>query len=277
MYQQGEPSGSRSNPPNYLRIAPFENGDNHGAAVVARPPLFTGVLPGDYTKISAAARVTQFTRREVLHIVGDSVQRVLLLTSGFAKASKVGTSGMEVILRFAVPGDVLGAADLFSTGRHGATVQALRPSRALVWDAVAFKAMVERYPVLHQNMARLLIGDLLELEQRFREVATEKVGQRVALQLLRLEEQIGRRVNGTIEIGLSREELAQMTGTTLFTVSRLFSAWEALGMVRPGRESVSICDVPLLRAIGGGDNSLRSEEPVLGHEATPSRAFRVSG
>ena len=173
--------------------------------------------------------------------------------------------------------DVLGAADLFASGSHGASVQAFRPCRALVWDAVAFKAMVERNPVLHPNMARILIGDLLELQERFREVATEKVGTRVARQLLRLEEQIGRRVNGAIEIGLSREELAQMTGTTLFTVSRLLSAWEALGMVRPGRESVSICDVPMLRAIGSGDNSLRSEEPVLGREAALSRVWRASG
>jgi CRP-like cAMP-binding protein len=223
----------------------------------------------------ATAHVRQFSRREVLHIEGDSVRRVLLLTSGFAKISKLSTSGSEVILRFGVPGDVLGATDLFSSGKHSTSVQAFRPCRALVWEAVAFKALVEHYPVLHQNMVQILIGDLVELEDRFREVATEKVGPRVARQLLRLEEQIGRRVDGAIEIGLSREELAQMTGTTLFTVSRLLSAWEALGMVRPGRESVSICDVPMLRAIGCGDNLLRSEEPVLGHQAI--QGFRANG
>ena len=102
-------------------------------------------------------------------------------------------------------------------------------------------------------------------------------GPRIARQLLRLEEQIGRRVNGAVEIGLSREELAQMTGTTLSTVSRLLSAWEALGTVKPSRESVSICDVPMLRAIGRGDNSLPSEEPVLGHLAAVSKVLRGSG
>jgi len=56
-------------------------------------------------------------------------------------------------------------------------------------------------------------------------------------------------VNGVIEIGLSREELAQMTGTTLFTISRLLSAWEARGMVRPRREAVTICDIESLRAV----------------------------
>ena len=71
----------------------------------------------------------------------------------------------------------------------------------------------------------------------------------MARQLVRLLERIGRPVNGTVEIGISREELAQMTGTTLFTVSRLFSAWEARGLVRPRREAVTICDIQSLRAI----------------------------
>ena len=66
---------------------------------------------------------------------------------------------------------------------------------------------------------------------------------------MRLLEQIGQPVDGAIEIALSREELAQMTGTTLFTVSRLFSAWEALGVVRPRREAVAVYDVDSLRAI----------------------------
>ena len=269
LHPQSEPSGSRSNPADCLKVVPFKNGNNHAEAVPARPPLFSGVLPADYTRIAAAAHVKQFARREVLHLEGEPVRRVIALTSGFAKIGKLSTSGTEVILRFGVPGDVLGAADLFSAGRHGTSVQAFRPSRALVWDAMAFRALVERYPVLHQNMAQILIGDLLELEDRFREVATEKVAPRVARQLLRLQEKIGRRVNGVIEIGLSREELAQMTGTTLFTVSRLLSAWEALGMVRPGRESVSIRNVAMLRAIGSGDNSLL--------EAILSKAVRASG
>ncbi len=277
MHPQGGTTGSRSSLVDCLNVIPFKNGDHHGAAVLARPPLFSGVSPEDYARIVATAHVKQFARREVLHIEGDSVRRVLVLTSGFTKISKMGTSGMEVILRFGVPGDVLGAADLLATGRHGTSMQAFRQCRALVWDAVAFKALVERYPVLHLHMARILIGDLLELQDRFREVATEKVGARVARQLLRLEEQIGRRVNGAIEIGISREELAQMTGTTLFTVSRLLSAWEVLGVVTPGRESVSICDVPLLHTIGTGGDSLPCVGPVPGHEDALSQTLRASG
>ena len=249
LYQQSEPVWSRSDGAAHPSLVHRKNGENYGGTVGQRPPLFTGILPGDYTRITAAARVKEFTRGEMLYIEGDSVQQVLLLTSGFAKINKLGLSGTEVILRFSAPGDVLGATGLFSTGKHCTTAQAFRLCRALVWDPPAFTALAERFPILHQNMARILGAELLELEERFREVATERVAPRVARQLVRLLEKIGRRVDGGVELSLSREELAQMTGTTLFTVSRLLSAWEARGMVKPRREGVTICDVQALNAI----------------------------
>jgi CRP-like cAMP-binding protein len=239
----------RSNGVEQPRIVYRSTGDNQGGTAAGHPPLFSGIVAGDYTGISAAARAKEFARGEMLHFEGDPVGQILLLTSGSVKITQLGQSGAEVILRLVVPGDVIGAPDLFSAGKHCSTAQAFRTCRALVWDARAFKALVERFPVLHQNMVRILGQNLLELEERFREVATARVGPRVARQLVRLREKIGRLVNGEIEIGLSREELAQMTGTTLFTVSRLLSAWEARGMVKPGREAVTICDLPSLRAI----------------------------
>jgi CRP-like cAMP-binding protein len=247
--QPAEPLSSRSDGADHLSIVHRHNGDNHGLSVVERSPLLSGILAGDYTIISAAARVKEFPRGEMVYAEGDSVQHVLVLTSGFAKITQLGPGGTEVILRFCVPGDVLGAVGLFSNGRHYTTAQAFRPCRALVWDASTFDALVKRFPMLQQNMVHALGEDLRELQERFREVATERVAPRVARQLLRLLEKMGRPVNGLVEVGLSREELAQMTGTTLFTVSRLLSAWEADGIVRPRREAVAICDERALRAI----------------------------
>ena len=108
---------------------------------------------------------------------------------------------------------------------------------------------MEGLPVLHQNMIRFISGHLQELEERFRELATERVAPRVARQLIRLQEQAGLPWKGEVEIRLSREELAQMTGTTLYTVSRLLSAWEAHGLVTCRRESVMISDASALRRV----------------------------
>ena len=240
------------------RVVSFKPPDLHREAGAGRPPLFSGISAEDYAAISAAARAKEFTRGEVLYLEGDAVEQILLLTSGSVKTTRLGLSGVEVILRLWVPGDVLGPADLLAGGRHSSTAQAFRLTRALVWDATSFKALVGRYPVLDQNLLRMVVRYLADLEERFRELATERVAPRVARQLVRLLPQIGRPADGAIEVGLSREELAQMTGTTLFTVSRLFSAWETRGLVKPRREAVTISDVQALSAIA----EETSEDPV---------------
>jgi CRP/FNR family transcriptional regulator, nitrogen oxide reductase regulator len=247
-YQVREHSRSRFNGDDPI-AAQRTNGGNNGAAMAERPRLFSGVLPDGYAEICRAARSREFMRGEMLHIEDNAVERIFLLTSGSAKITKLGRGGEQVIVRLAGPGDILGMIGLFSCGTYCTTAQAFRPCRALVWDARVFKGLVERFPVLNQNMVAILGQQLTELEDRFREVASDRVGPRVALQLLRLLKTIGHPVDVGVEVGLSREELAQMTGTTLFTVSRLLSAWEARGVVRPRREGLAVCDVESLRAI----------------------------
>ena len=85
LYQHGEPFWSRSNGAVLPSLVHRNHGDNSGGMVGQRPPLFSGILPGDYSRIAAAARVKEFERGEMLFSEGDSVQQVLLLTSGFAK------------------------------------------------------------------------------------------------------------------------------------------------------------------------------------------------
>ena len=227
--------------------------DSPSALLRERPRLFSGILPADFTGICRVARLKQFARGEMLHFEGEPVERVVLLTAGAVKLTKLGRGGSEVILRLASRGDFLSAEGLMWCGMHCTTAQALRACRGLIWDAEVFKGLVDRFPVLHQNLLSILGDHLRELEDRFRELATGRVGPRVALQLLRLLKTIGQPVEDGVEIGLSREELAQMTGTTLFTVSRLLSAWEAQGVVRPRREAVAICDIESLRSLARED------------------------
>jgi CRP-like cAMP-binding protein len=80
-----------------------------------------------------------------------------------------------------------------------------------------------------------------EMQARYRELATEKVERRIAHALLRLTAQLGtRNETGQIELPFTRQELAEMSGTTLFTVSRTLSEWERRGLVETGRERVTI-------------------------------------
>ena len=240
------------------------------------PPLFAGISPVEYDAILAASHPCEFQRGDVFYLESEPVKDVLLLTSGLVKVTKYGLSGTEVILRLSGSGDVLGLENLILDGAHRTTVQAFRGCQALVWDAPAFRALIDPYPILHRNIARIASGHLLELEERFREMATEKVGPRVARQIVRLLDQIGRQTDGGIEIGVSREELAQMTGTTLFTVSRLLSAWETLGVVAPRREAVAVFNIDTLHSLAGGFPDLKHGSTRGGEESTRQGTVRLT-
>ena len=223
--------------------------DGDGWAAVEAAPLFSGVSPEDVKRFSAGARLKRFARGEMPFLEGEAVEQVLLVISGSVKITQLGPNGLEVILRLAAAGDVFDTESLFSTGRHTTTAEATRACGTLVWDAGIFKALFEGRPVLSQNMIRTTCGQLRELEERFRELATEQVAPRVARQLIRLQEQAGSPQKEEVKIGVSRGGLAQMTGTTLYTVSRLLSAWEAHGLVNSRRASVMIRDVRSLRKV----------------------------
>jgi CRP-like cAMP-binding protein len=192
-----------------------------------------------------------FPRGELLFLKGDCAYQVLLLISGIVKNTQLGSSGMEVIVRLSSPGDVLGATGAMSRGVYESTAQAFRSCRALTWEARTFRGFADQYPIVQSNLVSILGRDLRELEERFHEVATEKVGSRVARQLIRLEGKIGHVVGNEVQIDISREELAQMTGTTLFTVSRFLSTWEMKGAVTPSRQTVVIRDRDLLLSVSG--------------------------
>jgi CRP-like cAMP-binding protein len=79
-----------------------------------------------------------------------------------------------------------------------------------------------------------------EMQSRYRELATERVEQRIARALLRLTSQSGKKSEGGIELSLSRQDLAEISGTTLYTVSRVLAEWERKAYVQTGREKVWI-------------------------------------
>jgi CRP/FNR family transcriptional regulator, nitrogen oxide reductase regulator len=221
-------------------------------ALVQQFALFSGISAADCTNILSTSREKHFSRRQTIFCAGDPIQQILLLTSGCVKVMQLGQDGKEAILRINGPGEVLGL-ELWSGGSHCSTAQALRPSSALVWDTTCFEALSERFPILRRNTTRILGERLHELEERFREISTEKAAPRVSSQLVRLLNQVGRRLNGNVEVSLSREELGQLTGTTLFTVSRLLSQWQHRGIVSARRQAVLVRNLPALVELAQGE------------------------
>jgi len=220
------------------------------AALVAHFEAFADIPAADCIAIVASAHERHFPRRHTLFFEGDPARQVVLLTSGFAKITQLGSSGQEVILRLHGPGDVLGGLGRWANCDHCSSARTVQPATALIWETAQFETICDRFPLLRRNIGHVIERRLNELDVRFREISTEKVSPRLSSQLVRLMKQVGRTVeDGHVEIALSRRELAQLTGTTLFTVSRLLCRWETQGIVITRREAVLVRDVPALMQI----------------------------
>jgi CRP-like cAMP-binding protein len=213
---------------------------------VQRFEAFSEISSSNCAAIVADAQETQFQRHSTIFSEGSPATRVALLLSGYMKVTQGRAQGQEVILRLNGPGDLLGKLGNQARANHSYTTYTVQPSVALVWEIDNFEAAVNRFPILRRNIASILERHLTELEIRYREVSTEKVPSRLSNLLVRLVTQVGKRIEGCVEIALSRRELAQLTGTTLFTVSRLLCQWEAQGIVSARREVVLVHDVPAL-------------------------------
>jgi CRP-like cAMP-binding protein len=124
--------------------------------------------------------------------------------------------------------------------KYRSTSQAVTACIALVWESGVFESLATRYPSLRLNVAYILYKQLEDMEDRFREISTERVSSRLSRQVMRLVEQVGIPSNGSVEIKITREELAQLIGTSLYTVSRLLSAWDREEIVTTRRAGFSV-------------------------------------
>lgn len=177
-----------------------------------------------------------------------------MLTQGRVKVTQLTAHGVEILLRFVGPGELFGCVAALGEGVYPVTAAAVEPGMVLRWESKEIAALLEGCPHLSQNALRLLSGRVLELQERLRELSTERVERRVARALLRLARQAGRKVEGGVllDLPLSRQSLASLTGTTLYTASRILSRWEQQGLIASGRARILLRSLHGLTAIAEG-------------------------
>jgi len=175
---------------------------------------------------------------------GERADYLHILLSGRAKLCTISADGQQVNLRTLVPNQLFGAVGAIDpNANYPACAQALEDSTSLAIESDAFAHLLAERPHLSFGLMRLMTGYIQEMQERYSELATERVEQRIARALLRLTAQSGkRREQGGIDLSFSRQDLAEMTGTTLYTVSRCLSSWEKKGIITTGRERVTVID-----------------------------------
>ena len=213
--------------------------------------LFSGLDGPALRSVSDAARIRETKAGVSFFREGDPAESFFIVQSGSVKLTQVTPEGHQVVLRLIGAGDPFGGVAAFGGGAYPVSAEAVTDVTALEWPGPVMASLMETYPKLAINAVRFVAARLHELQVQYRQLATEKVERRVARALLRLGEQAGRRTEAgiLIDLPLSREDIAQMTGTTLYTVSRIISRFEADGLVEAGRQHIVIRDPQALTSI----------------------------
>ena len=213
--------------------------------------LFTGLDGPALRSVSDAARIRETKAGVSFFREGDPAESFFIVQSGSVKLTQVTPEGHQVVLRLIGAGDPFGGVAAFGGGAYPVSAEAVTDVTALEWPGQIMASLMETYPKLAINAVRFVAARLHELQVQYRQLATEKVERRVARALLRLGEQVGRRTEAgvLIDLPLSREDIAQMTGTTLYTVSRIISRFEADSLVEAGRQHIVIRDPQALTSI----------------------------
>ena len=206
--------------------------------------FFHGLSEKQGDEIIRRGTTRDLKAQTVLFREGDPARQTYLVLKGRLKLGKVHELGKEVLIRYIGPGELAAMITVLEGRDYPVTAETVGETRVVGWDRRTMLQIMAEYPQLSINMIRNSMDRLEDLQSRYLEMHAEQVEQRIARSLLRIMKQSGRRSGDEIIIDfpISRQELADYTGTTLYTVSRTLSAWEKKGWVKSKKTRIIIAD-----------------------------------
>ncbi len=221
---------------------------------IAAVPMFRRLTPADRSALAALARRVELSRGDVLFRERDAPDSLWVVESGRVKVVKSSANGRELILDLFGPGDPVGAVAVFEGLPYPATALAQVPATCLEIESQGFLALLDRNPSLVRGLLSGLALRLRELTARLADLAGAGVEARLARALSSLAEGAGeQRPEGLfVPVRLSRQELADLCGTTIETAIRVMSRWSKVGIVRTEPDGFLLLDRQALAELAQG-------------------------
>jgi len=216
-----------------------------------RSTIFRRLSPDDRQRLAAVARLRSYDKGTLLFNEGDASDQLYTLVEGRVKVFKTTARGANVILEIFGPGDPVGAVAVYESRAYPASAVALEPTTCLQIPRQAFFQLLETHPSLVRGLLTGLTHRLVELTSRLSELSGGRVEARLARFFMKLATDMGQqRPEGLfIPLALSRQELADMIGTTIETSIRIMSRWGKQDLVRTEKDGFVIADQAALEAI----------------------------
>lgn len=205
-------------------------------------------------RIAAVGQIRPVAEGTAIFQQGDASTSLHMLLEGRVNITHHTAAEERILLSLTQPGEILGGASAFRGAPYASSAFAACNVQLMTWSASQISELFDRFPLLTTNALTIVGKNADELMARMREIAHQPVEQRLASAILRIVEitpDKGRRAGSAVEVQLTRRELADLVGTTFYTVSRIASAWARERIVINGRNRIIVKDVDRLRIIRG--------------------------
>lgn len=212
-------------------------------------PIFKALDEHELKLIADTVKERVYKKNSIIVSEGNHGDSMYIVKSGKVKIYKTDVSGREIILGIKGEHKMFGEVTLFTDVKYPATVKTIEDSEILILENAEVEKIVKSSPELALAIIKVLSDRLLKSQQRIKELVMDDVYMRTARELLSLSEKYGKE-NGNsteLDLGLTREEIASMIGTSRETVSRVLSRFGSEGSISIKGRKINIVDETKLR------------------------------
>jgi CRP/FNR family transcriptional regulator len=219
--------------------------------ILAALPIFAGLSDRDWEKIIDFFGERHYQKDDYIFLEGEAPEAIYVVKTGKVKVLRHSTDGKDVVLRVVSPRQMLGTVAVFDGAGYPGTAQVIEDCALLVIARNDCITLVQRFPVFALAVIADMGHRLRSSAEQIRSLAVERVEQRIARVLLKLAETAGSDApeGRVIEMPLTRQDVADMTGTTVETAIRVMSKFRRGGWIKTRRGKVVIVEIRQLEQI----------------------------
>ena len=216
---------------------PSEMTSERVLSAVRSVPMFRGLAPDDQKRVAALASLKEFERGDYLWRAGDPAENLTVILRGRVKIIRH-AEDRDIILELFGEGDPVGAIAVYNYVPYPASAVCLEPVSLLILPRREYFELLDRHPEFARGIIRELTRLTIALTRKLEEMSGQRVEVRIGQLFLTLAERMGREGREGIEIPiqLSRQEIADLVGTTVETAIRVLSRWGREGVLVSGEK-----------------------------------------
>ena len=226
-------------------------------SVLQKVPFFSGLTADEIRIVNKQFREYGYQSGEPIYFSGETAADLYVVAAGQVKLLRHSLGGQDVLLDILKPGDYFGSLSTLADDIYPDTAEAHTAVCVLRISSETFRTLLQQHPSVSLAVLDITAKRLQESQEIVHRLSTDSVEQRIAAVLLKLAHKLGEISDEgiLIQMPLSREDLAQMTGTTTETASRIISQLQKEGLVHTGRRWIAITSKSGLEMVASTDKT----------------------